>query len=107
VQDAVNNTYVNGMTDLEWLAATLQRLGGTQWHDMGLFSERRCTDRLGNPDTKGKAMKLGEHARLIVQARTEERERCAKIAEEMRHAHENYDAWHMALAIASLIRKSD
>lgn len=27
VQDAVANTYVEGMTDLDWLAATLKQLG--------------------------------------------------------------------------------
>jgi len=27
VQDAVNNTYFDGIDDLDWLAATLKRLG--------------------------------------------------------------------------------
>ena len=27
VQDAVNNVWIDGMTEVEWMAATLQRLG--------------------------------------------------------------------------------
>ena len=33
VSDAASKAYVNGMSDAEWLAATLMRLGSAFWED--------------------------------------------------------------------------